>query len=213
MDDHIRQIMRTHIDTTLEALRKNQMQGFFVEDNTALERLLDELISDGESVSVGGSVTLTETGTLEYLKRRSIRYLDRYAPGLTPEETTELFRQALLCDTYVTSTNAITKAGELYNVDGRGNRVAAMTFGPKQVIVIAGVNKLVGDLEEAKQRVRDIAAPANAVRLSRETPCTKTGYCSDCRSPGRICSFYSVTGRQNVKDRIKVILLPDSFGY
>ena len=125
----------------------------------------------------------------------------------------EIFRQAFTCDTYIMSSNAITENGELYNVDGNGNRIAALAFGPKSVIVIAGYNKLVPDLEAARQRVRDTAAPANAVRLDRKTPCKVLGACRDCRSDERLCSIYSVMAQQSKKGRIKVILVGEQLGY
>ena len=111
------------------------------------------------------------------------------------------------------SSNAITENGELYNVDGNGNRVAALVWGPKSVIVVAGYNKIVKDIDEAKTRVREIAAPSNAARLGCDTPCTKTGHCMDCSSSKRICATTVITGRQRVENRIKVILVGEELGY
>ena len=125
----------------------------------------------------------------------------------------EIFRKSFFSDTYLTSTNAITENGELYNVDGYGNRVAAMIYGPKSVIVVAGINKIVKDLDQAVERVKRIAAPANSIRLDKNTPCTKTGYCVDCKKDDRICCSYTVLGHQKQKNRIKVILVGESLGY
>ena len=116
-------------------------------------------------------------------------------------------------DVYFAGTNAVTENGCLYNVDGNGNRVAAMIYGPKSVVVVVGVNKIVSDLDAAKERVRKIAAPANTVRLSCDTPCAKTGECMDCNSPSRICCNFVVMSNQRVKDRLKVIILDESLGY
>ena len=124
-----------------------------------------------------------------------------------------IFRQAFTCDTYLMSANAITENGELYNVDGNGNRVAALMFGPKSVIVIAGWNKIVPDLEAARQRVRQIAAPANTTRLNTQTPCKVLGSCQDCHSDSRICCDYTVLGQQRIKGRVKVILVGEELGY
>ena len=213
MDKHLRVITEHHIRKTLAALKANNMDGYYVQTPDELHRLLDTLIRDGETLSVGGSETLFHTGTIDYLRGRDVHFLDRYEPGLTPEQLEAIRIGAFTADTYITSSNAITEKGELYNVDGRGNRVAAMIYGPKQVIVIAGANKLVSDLDEADLRIRTVAAPANNERLSTGNPCTKTGYCADCRLDSRICSAYVVLAHQAAKGRIKVILLPDGYGY
>ena len=155
-------------------------------------------------------MTLSECGVLEHLKSDRYNYLDRYAAGA---DVQKIFRQAFFCDTYITSTNAVTEAGELYNIDGNGNRVAAMLFGPKSVIVVAGYNKIVANLEEARTRLRQIAAPANAVRLNMATPCKVLGSCKDCHSDGRICCDYVVMSQQRVANRVKVILVGEQLGY
>jgi L-lactate utilization protein LutB len=132
----------------------------------------------------------------------------------SPEERTELMRQALLCDTYLTGTNALTEDGQLVNVDGNGNRVAAMTFGPKQVIVVAGMNKVQKTLETACARARTIAAPVNVQRFQDlKTPCNETGACADCLSPDSICSFIVHTRLCKPKGRIKVILIGKDLGF
>lgn len=213
MNQHLEKIVEKRIEKVIAALRKNNMQGYFIKDAAALHQTLDTLIADGESVTVGGSVTLFETGTIDYLKGRNIRYLDRYAQGASREEVMQIFRDAFDADTYVTSTNALTEDGMLYNVDGNGNRVAAMIFGPKQVLVICGYNKICTDMDAAIDRVRKIAAPANTVRLNSGTPCTIKGECVDCRAVNRICCSYVTLGYQRVKDRIKVLILPDAYGF
>ena len=179
---------------------------------TALKIIEEELVNEGSKVSLGGSMTLFETKIMEHLRSGRYELLDRYKEGLTADEIKEIYRKSFFCDAYFTSTNAITEEGELYNVDGNGNRVAAMLYGPDKVIVIAGVNKIVKDINEAIYRVENLAAPANAKRLNRKTPCTVTGKCMNCNSPERICREYTVI-RKPVPNRIFVLLLNEEYGY
>lgn len=213
MDNNLKSVIEKKIKRTMENLEKNNMEAFYAEDASKAMDIVKGLVKEGETVSVGGSMTLFETGLIEYLKSGKFNYLDRYAAGLTPEGVKEVFRKTFFADTYFASTNALTEDGELYNVDGTCNRVAAMLYGPDKVIVIAGVNKIVPDSDSAIERVRRTAAPANAIRLSRKTPCVSTGYCMDCSSPERICNSYVLIGRQPAKGRIKVIIVGSDLGY
>jgi L-lactate utilization protein LutB len=213
MDDNLKFINQKRIEKTIDALEKNNMNGYYVKSKEELISKIEEIVKDGATVSVGGSMTLFETGIIDYLRSGKYNFLDRYENGLKPEDIKEIFRKTFYADAYFTSSNAITENGELYNVDGTGNRIAAITFGPDKVIVIAGVNKIVKDLDEARQRVKYVAAPANAKRLNRATPCTKVGHCMDCKSEQRICLKYSVMSRQSDKERIHVIFLNEQFGY
>ena len=158
-------------------------------------------------------LTLEECGIMNLLRSGLYDFLDRSAPGTTPDKVEEIYRMAFCADAYLTSSNAITEQGELFNVDGNCNRVAAMLFGPKSVIVVAGYNKIVADLEEAVLRLKKTAAPANAIRLHCATPCAKVGECMDCHSDGRICCNYLVSAQQRHQDRIKVILVGEELGY
>lgn len=213
MDKFAKATMKLHIDKTLHNLAKNNMEGYFVATKEDALKKAAELISDGDTVTVGGSMTLFEIGLIDYLRSGRFNLLDRYKKGLSHEQTEEIFRKAFFADTYFVSSNAITEEGELYNVDGNGNRVAAMIYGPKSVIIIAGYNKLVKDRDAAVARVRSIAAPANVARLSCPAPCAKTGECMDCKSEGHICCSYVFLGRQREKGRIKVILVGEELGY
>lgn len=211
--------MDERISRTMEALRKNKMKPFFAENRDELFKIIRELIKDDKLITAGGSMTLRDSGVTEMLMNEyNGVFLDRSA-AKTPEETGEIFRKAFISDTFFSSSNAITENGELYNVDGNGNRVSAMIFGPKQVIVVAGVNKIVKDIEAAKERVERIAAPKNTVRLNCATPCLKTGECerlrsgSPCHSDARICCSYVTLGQQRVPDRIKVIIVNENLGY
>lgn len=200
-------------DEIIRNLNENWMEGYFVKDKEGLFDKLNELLNEVNTVSVGGSMTLFETGVIDYLQNGNFQFLNRYQKGLTSEQIQDIYRQSFFVDAYITSTNALTEKGELYNVDGNGNRIAAMIYGPKSVIVIVGKNKIVKNVDEAIQRVRHIAAPKNAKRLNRSTPCVKLGYCVDCKSPDRICSNYVIFRRQSKKNRIKVIILDEDFGY
>ena len=217
--------MQNRIEKTMENLKANNMDAELVSNrNDALKRV-EELIPEGATVAVGGSVTLTETGILNLLRCGKFNFLDRYKEGLTPEEIKEIYTRSMAADYYLCSSNAITEKGELYNVDGNCNRISALSFGPKNVIVVAGVNKIVADLEEAVKRVKLVAAPKNAKRLGINTYCDKNGrgVCAEkggldsptagCGSDSRICCSYLVCGKQRIKNRIKVILVEEELGY
>lgn len=205
--------MEDRIIRTMEALRRNKMKPYYAESKEELFDLIRELIKDDKLITAGGSMSLKESGVSDLLmsEYKGI-YLDR-SEGKTPEEVGDIFRKAFVSDTFFSSTNALTEEGELYNVDGNGNRVSAMIFGPKQVIIVAGVNKIVKDRDEAKLRVEKIAAPKNTVRLNCQTPCAQTGECRHCRSDERICCSYVFLGQQRVPDRIKVIIVNQQLGY
>ena len=176
-----------------------------------METLLPELTPS--SVSYGGSMTLGSTGLLDRLAGMdTFRFLSPNTPGISPEEKLELRRQAMLVDLYLTGTNAVTEDGCLVNLDMFGNRVAALTFGPKKVVVFVGRNKIVPDLETAMYRIKDYAAPANAMRLKCKTPCVKTSECADCKSPGRICNTWTITEKAYPKQRVTVILINEELG-
>ncbi len=213
MDKNKYEVIKTKMQRTAEALRKNNFYCECVETSGDALELVKSLINEGDSVSVGGSVTLMETGVLELLRNGKYNFYDRYVSGLTKEEIDDIYLKSFSCDVYFTSSNAITENGELYNVDGNSNRVAAMLYGPKSVIVIAGYNKIVKDIDEAKSRLQEIAAPANAVRLNTGTPCTVTGKCCNCSSENRICANTVIMSRQRKKDRVKVILVGEELGY
>ncbi|MGN1095430.1 MAG: lactate utilization protein, partial [Eubacteriales bacterium] len=164
-----------------------------------------------------------QTGIIDAIKSGNYTYLDRNDPALSPEEKEDMVLRAQSCDVYLSSSNAITEDGELYNVDGNSNRVSNLLFGPKNVIIVAGTNKLVKDLDEAVYRVKTIAAPMNCKRLHCDTYCATAGKCvslvsggnmpKGCNSDGRICVNYTVMSRQRKKDRVKIILIDGDFGY
>ena len=213
MDQNLKKTTHLRVERVISNLEKNNMKGYFVDSLPALKECLSTLIPTGSTIAVGGSQTLFETGTLDWIRANNYRFYDRYAPGLTPIEIKEVHRKAFSVDVYLCSTNAITESGTLYNVDGSGNRVAAMIFGPDRVIVLAGVNKIVKDEADAIRRNREMSGPTNSMRLNLQTPCVHTGTCTDCISPDRICSAYTFIKYQREKNRIHVILIDDAFGY
>ena len=213
MDKNKFEVIRLKMERTANSLRRNNM---FCEcaDNCedALE-IIRELLTEGDTICAGGSMTLEESGVMNMLKEGPYNFLDRNRPGITNEERRDIYTAAFSSDVFITSSNAITEKGELYNVDGNGNRISAMIYGPKSVIVVAGYNKIVKDLKEAETRVKEIAAPANAIRLSCGTPCTESGKCMECMHENRICADTVIMSRQRVKERIKVILIGEALGY
>ncbi len=196
----------------IRQLEKRNYEAFFCATaEEAAEKVMD-LIPEGSSVSWGGSVTLNEIGIKPMLKAGNYRVLDREE---APDEETfeEIQRQALTCDVFLSSVNAMSEAGDMVNIDGTGNRVAAIAYGPKKVILVVGMNKVCRDLEAARVRARTYAAPNNGFQFKLNLPCYKTGGCHDCFSPESMCSLIVEMRRSRVDDRIKVILVGEDLGY
>ena len=201
--------------TAASLIRNLEKRGFeacYCADKESASAKALEMIKEGSCVTWGGSLSIAECGLTEALDSEKYHILDR-TKAKDREEMMEIYRRAFSADYYLMSTNAITKEGELVNVDGNGNRVAALIFGPKQVIILAGMNKVVDDVDTALKRIRHLAAPVNAMRLKRSTPCAGTGACADCLSPDCICSHTVVTRRSGIPGRIKVILVGETLGY
>ena len=199
------------MERTADALRKNNMEATCVKTAQDVVPVVRSLLHPGDVVSNGGSVSLAETGVMDLLRSGEYRFLDR--EGLSGDELGRVYRNAFSADAYFASANAVTDAGEIFNVDGNGNRVAAIAFGPKKVILVVGCNKLVADLHEAETRLETLAAPANTKRLSCATPCRETGVCAHCHSPARVCCTYTVQRFQRQKGRIHVILVAEPLGF
>ena len=205
----------------VKKLEQNNMKAFVAKDKTQALEIVKTLIPNGATVAVGGSMTLNECKVLDYLRNGNFNFLDRYKPDLTQEQIREMYCKSFSADVYLCSSNAITKKGELYNVDGNANRIGAICYGPKSVIMIVGKNKIVENIDEAIKRVKTIAAPKNTKRLNCQTYCNEKGVCmglegemcDGCNSPQRICANYLVSAKQRQKDRIKVILVDEILGY
>jgi L-lactate utilization protein LutB len=197
----------------VKALQNRHFEAWYVDDPEAAADKALSLIPKTDTVSWGGSATVAALGIRERLAGDGYQVLDRDT-AKTPEERSELMRRALLCGTYLTGSNAISEDGQLVNIDGNGNRVAAMIYGPRQVIVVAGMNKVVKTLEDAYSRARNIAAPLNQQRFpGQKTPCNETGSCANCTAPDSICTFIVHTRLCKPAGRIKVILVGKELGF
>ena len=196
----------------IKNFEKRNFKGYYCETGAEALELALSLIPKGASITHGGSESIKEIGLLDAVKNGDYDYLDR---GLvkTPEERRAFLSKAVLTNTLIMGTNAITMAGELVNIDGIGNRVALLCFGPEQVIIIAGINKIVANTEAGIHRTQNVAAPVNAIRLNRKTPCYDTGHCGNCHSDDCLCSDIVITRHSDTPGRIKIILVGENLGY
>ena len=222
MDNNKKTIIEKRINKVGENLKKNNMEFYYAETKKDVCSIVRTLIKEGDVITNGGTVTMKECGLSELLSSPEYTYLDR--SNMTPDEVAELYIKAFSTDVYISSSNAITEDGVLYNVDGNSNRIAAIAFGPKSVIIIAGYNKIVKDLKEAEIRVKREAAPPNCVRLDCATYCKEKGECvslskadsqiyDGCAGDERICCNYLISAHQRHKGRIKVIIVGEELGY
>lgn len=222
MENAVNEIIRLRMEKTKNALENNNMTAYTVKTKEEAADIVRSLLKKGDVIASGGSVTLNQCGITDIIKSPDYIYLDRNS--VAPDKTAEIFRKSFSADVYLCSSNAITENGELYNVDGNSNRVAAIAYGPKSVIIIAGYNKIVRNIEEASNRVKKTAAPANTVRLQCDTYCSKSGECaaftkesqditSGCSSDERICCNFLISSKQRHKGRIKVILVAENLGF
>ncbi len=199
-----------------EALEKNNFDVYLAENvNEARSITTEEIFPKTGAVSVswGGSMTVMNSGLVEHFKSlEGIQVLDTFDKSTSPEAMIERRRQALLADFFITGTNAVTESGKLVNLDMIGNRVAAITFGPKNVVLLVGRNKIVVDLQAAMLRLKNLTAPLNAMRLQKKTPCAETSFCADCKSPDRICNTWTITEKSFPKGRVKVVLINEDLG-
>ncbi len=226
MDANLMKNRELQVERTIKALAKNNIEGRFLASAKDVVPAVKQLLKDGETVSVGGSITLSETGVLDLLRGGTYEFLDRYAPNLENKQVEEVLHKSFFADTYFASANAVTEHGELYCVDGTSNRVAALLYGPKQVILVVSWDKIVPDLVSAILRVKHIAAPSNARRLDIGSYCTQSGTCIRQTVDDRnlmalpagacehtVCSNYVVFSRQQQKGRMKVLIVGESLGY
>lgn len=198
--------------TVIKNLEKRRMAGYYCQTKTDAVNKVLEIMEKGKSVAWGGSMTLDECGIMDAVRNGGYEVIDRNT-AKTEEEKKDIYGKICGCDYFLMSSNAITLDGELVNIDGRGNRVSFLCFGPDNVIIVAGMNKLATDVKDAIARVRNMAAPPNTVRLSKNTPCSVTGECADCLSPDCICAQTVITRLSMTPDRIKVILVGEELGY
>lgn len=205
--------MQQNLDKLRRNFEQHNMAVFQVSNSQEVLALLNEFIKDGTTVGCGDSVTLEQTGVLDYLRKKDITFLDKYQPGLSHEDKSAIYLRNFSADTFITGTNSITVDGKIFNIDGNGSRVAPMIYGPEQVIIVVGTNKITENVDEAIKRVRKIAAPLDAKRLGKGTPCTKLNRCVDCSHKERICNDFVLIANQFIKDRIKIIIVDQELGY
>jgi L-lactate utilization protein LutB len=216
MDRPIEGFWKIRMAEVKTALEANNFEVFLAEKKEdaykiVMEKLIPQL--SPKTISWGGSMTLRETGLYQTLSDGTdVQVVDTFEDKLSAEEKDQRRRQALHSDLFITGTNAVTESGQLVNLDMIGNRVAALTFGPRWVVVVVGRNKIVPDLEDAMFRIKNYAAPANSMRLDKKTPCVKTSYCEECKSPDRICNTWTITEKSFPKGRVKVVLINEDLG-
>lgn len=199
-------------EKVVDALKNNNFTATYVSSRQEAATLLLDLIPMEAKVGFGGSVTLAQLGIIDRLEERGNTVLNAFKPGLPPQEVKAIRRQHLLADVYLSGTNAVTLDGKLVNVDATGNRVGPMLFGPEQVFVVVGINKVVKDLVEAESRIKLWAAPPNNRRLDYPNPCAKTGVCMDCQGPSRICNITTILHKRPRLTNFHVIVVGEDLG-
>ena len=205
--------MTIDLDTVVENLKKNNFAVHVAENKEEGAQIVRSLIEKGATIGVGGSVTIDQLDILDALEAEGHLIFNHNKAGLTPQQTLDFRRRELTADVFLMSTNALTEKGELVNIDGVGNRVAALAFGPKRVIVVTGTNKIVSDVHAGIARIGSVAAPLNNKRLKKDMPCIKAGHCVDCQLPGRICNITTITKKRPPFTDIQIVLVKEELGY
>jgi len=219
MDEVNSSYVRDLVNRTVASLEKRGFKALSAGSGAEARDAVLGMIVPGSTVGVGGSVTVREIGLVEALQSRGHKIYQRWGTPVsqgTPASQADDFdyrRAQLTCDVFLSSSNAVTVEGELVNVDGIGNRVASMIFGPRKVIVVAGWNKIVPDVNAAIQRIRTVAAPLNAKRLELKVPCARTGYCTDCDAPDNMCRVTSIISWKPRRTDLSVVLVEEKLGY
>lgn len=217
MDKPIDNYWKLRLADLKVALEANNFNAYLAEDRDEAYNLVKDTIIPElkvKTVSWGGSMTVLSAGLYDKLmKDSSLEVIDTLDKKLPVDEMVERRRQALLVDLFITGTNAVTEAGQLVNLDMIGNRICALTFGPKWVILLIGRNKIVANIDEAMFRIKNYVAPVNAMRLDKKTPCVKTSYCEECKSPDRICNTWTITEKSFPKGRVNVVLINEDLGF
>jgi len=197
----------------VEALKKNLFDAIYFNTKEEAAEYIMENIEPGISVGFGGSMTIKAMGIENKVREKGGEVINHNNPELSAAEKYEIMRKELTSDLFLCSTNAVTLDGELVNIDGAGNRVAALSFGPKKVIVATGINKICRNIDSAFERLETVASPKNNIRFDNNNPCTKTGVCMDCKGAGRICRIYSVLKRRPMASNITVVVIGESMGF
>jgi len=200
------------INRAVRALSTNYFDALSFNDRESLNLAVMKHVTPKMKIGIGGSMTVRGIGLLEKFSELDVQVLDHWKEGLSKEQVSSIRLAQLTCDLFLASANAITEKGDIVNIDGFGNRVNAMTFGPKKVIIIAGYNKIVPDVNAALDRIKRIAAPLNAKRLNLALPCAETGYCHDCKLENRICRVTSIIQRRPSGTDVSVYLINEELG-
>ncbi len=198
---------------TIEKLEAHHFKAIYVKSRKEAGEEILKHIGPKQRVGVGGSVTIRGLGILEQLVARGHTIYDHWKPGLSKENALETRKAQMTSDLFLSSVNAVTLNGELVNIDGLGNRVNSTIFGPGKVILVAGYNKIVENIEEAIKRIKNVAAPINAKRLNIDVPCAKLGKCVDCNSPNRICRVVVIHERKPSLTDILIIIVGEELGF
>jgi hypothetical protein len=204
--------MTNAIKRALDSLKQHNIDSRFVANKQDALREALSLIPRGARVGLGGSQTVREIGLLDALRKGDYKLVDQYQEGISKEENMRRRLEGTRCEFFICGTNAVTEDGALVNIDGTGNRISAITFGPFKVIIVVGRNKVVKDVAAGLERAQKYVAPRNAKRFGVGTPCVETGECSDCSHPERICNIYSIIKRQWAPGRITVIIVDEDLG-
>ncbi len=217
MDNPVRHYWEIRLKNVQKALAHNNFDVYIADNKDLAKKIAYDTIIPAmgpKTISWGGSMTFVGTRLYEALKNDP-RYtvIDTYDKSLSPQESIQRRRESLLVDLFITGTNAVTEAGQLVNLDMIGNRIAALTFGPKQVLLFIGRNKIVADRDAAIERVKNYAAPVNVMRLEKKSPCGQTGRCENCSSPDRICNTWTITEKSFPKHRVKIVLINEEMGF
>ena len=217
--------MNEKISKVMKSLENNNINVAYAETKEEVCKIVKNMLFKGAVITAGGSMSLKESGVWDIISSPEYDFRDRSRQGISEEERAEAYKAAIGCDFFFCSSNAVTENGELINVDGNANRISSIAFGPKKVVMVVGVNKLVKDIDEGLLRIKKIAAPKNAVRLNTGTPCQKLGHCialeksecsamtDGCKSPRRMCIEYLISGFHKEKGRLNIILCGETLGY
>jgi hypothetical protein len=213
MDQNKEWLIQLRLNKAVENLKAHQFEALSVKTKENATQEIWKYIHPKQRIGVGGSVTIRELGILEQLEAKGHTLYDHWKPGLSKEKVLETRKSQMTSDLFLSSVNAVTLDGELVNIDFAGNRTNAITYGPGKVILVAGYNKIVEDVQEAIKRIKNVAAPINARRLNIDVPCAKVGKCVDCNSPNRICRVVVIHERKPALTDMLVILVGEELGF
>jgi L-lactate utilization protein LutB len=217
MDTPIQQYWSIRLQKVKKALEANNFDVYIADNKDLAKKIAYDTIIPAiapKTISWGGSMTFVDTRLYEALKNDPrFAVLDTYDKSLSPEQSVQRRRESLLADLFITGTNAVTASGQLVNLDMIGNRIAGLTFGPRHVLLFIGRNKIVADLDAARERIKNYVAPVNVIRLEKKNPCGKTGRCENCSAPDRICNTWTITEKCFPKGRVKIVLINADMGF